>query len=233
MKKQLICFAVASLLLPGVSFAGDWHTSGKGLAPLAPPVQESCLSYDFIDLEYVHSAYDAGYIDDGQGFGFGFSKSLGHNFFLTGGFNGGSFDYNWAPHIGSVDTRAFRLGLGTHVALAKCVDLTFEGGATHVDAEFQNIHPVVEYDSWGYYVGPGLRARSGRLEVYAKALYFDRSGDGIPGHPYTSPNGAFAGHGWLFTPGMIFHLNEVFGIKVGGEFGEDTSNLLVGGRFHF
>lgn len=233
MKKQLICFVLTSLLLVGVSAAGDWHTPGKALAPLAPPVTENCLSYDFVDLEYIRNGYDVGYLDNGEGFGFGFSKSVGHNFYFNGGFRGGNFDYNWAPYIGSVETRAFRFGVGTHVSLAKCVDLTLEGGVTHIDAELENVYPVAEYDSWGYYVGPGLRARSGRLEFYANVFYFGRSGDGIPGHPYTAPNGAFAGQGWLFTPGVIFHLNEVFGIKVGGEFGEDTTNLLVGGRLHF
>lgn len=233
MKKQLICFAIVSLLASAAATAGDWHRPAKGLVPLAPPVEESCLSYDFIDLEYIHSGYDVGYLENGQGFGFGFSKSIGDHFFLNGGFQDGSFDYNWAPHIGSVDTRSFRLGLGTHVALAKCVDLTFEGGVSHLDAEFGNLYPVLDYDTWGYYFGPGIRARAGRLEFFAKALYFDREGEGVPGHPYVSPQGAFASHGWVFTPGMIFHLNEIFGIKVAGEFGQDDSSLLVGGRFHF
>ena len=231
MKKQLICLVAASLLLSGAGTAGEM--SGKGLAPLAPPIQENCLSYDFIDLEYVHGGYDVGYLDNNQAFGFGFSKSVGSNFYVNGGFRGGSFDYNWAPFIGSVDTRGFRLGLGTHVSLAKCVDLTLEGGVTHLDAEFENVYPTYEFDTWGYYVGPGIRARSGRFEVYAKALYFDQSADGVPGYPYVVPNSAFSSNGWVFTPGMIFHLNEVFGIKVGGEFYQHNSNLLVGGRINF
>ncbi|MDA7926804.1 hypothetical protein N9B21_02080 [Verrucomicrobiales bacterium] len=69
------------------------------------------------------------------------------------------------------------MGLGVRHQIARCVDLTFEGGFDHLDAEYGRGYTDRDFDSWAYYFGPGIRARAGRFEFFAKALYTDREGD--------------------------------------------------------
>lgn len=236
MKKTLFCLAIASLLVTGIAGAGDWFRPAKGLAPLAPPVvQKNCLSYDFIDLEYIHTDFGSSYFGDSDGYGVGFSKSIGQTFFLTGSFASGGYDYNWVNHIIGVDTHRYRMGAGARVNLAECVDLVFEGGAEHLDAEYDRGYSAKDYDSWGYYFGTGVRARTGRLEWYAKAFYFGREGD--YSQQYLSHHTSFHGRvdedGWLFTPGLIYHLTDNLGLKLGMEVDQYNTSYLAGVRFHF
>lgn len=231
MKKSVITFTMA-ILAAGVVSAGDF--GGKQLTPLAPPTCDDCLSYDFVDLEYGILDFGNDFADEGDLYGIGFSKSLGSNFFLTGGYANGGYDYDWGAELLDVSTHRYRLGLGARVSLAKCVDLTFEGGAEHTDAEYEhNSH--LDYDSWSYYVGPGVRARAGRLEVFAKALFVSREGDLSQQYlsMMTTDHLGVDEDGWIFNPGLIFHVTDHLGLKLAGEFGEND-NLVTGGvRFEF
>lgn len=237
MKKNRISLAIATLLLPGALTAGDWGSLGKGIAPLAAPTSNcnTCLSYDFIDLEYQMTDYGSPYFMNGDGYGIGFSKSLGCNLFFTGSFADGSYDYDWVGHIVPVDTQRFRLGLGARVSIGECVDLTFEGGAQHLDAEFGAGYSDHDYDSWGYYVGPGIRARAGRFEAYGKLLFVSNEGDYSQKYlsHHTTVHGRVDQDGWLFTPGVIFHLNDVLALKAGAEINEFDTAFSFGARFHY
>ena len=235
MKKQLICLALASLLTSGIADAGDWFGSGKGLAPLAPPAVHDCLSYDFVDLEYIHTDFGSGYFGDGDGYGIGFSKSIGDVLFLTGSFASGGYDYDWVNHIVPVDTNRYRLGAGARVGLAECVDLVFEGGAQHLDAEYGGGYSDHDYDSWGWYMGTGIRARTGRLEWYAKVFYTANEGDYSQEYlsHHTTNYGRVDDYGWVYTPGVIYHLTDNVGLKFGMEIDEDDTSYLAGLRFHF
>lgn len=231
MKKSVIAFTMA-ILAAGVVSAGDF--GGKRLAPLAPPVCDDCLSYDFIDLEYGVLDFGNDFSDEGDLYGIGFSKSIGSNFFFTGGYANGGYDYDWATEILDVSTHRYRLGLGARVSLAKCVDLTIEGGAEHTDTEYEH-SPHLDHDSWAYYVGPGIRARAGRLEVFAKALFVSREGDLSQQYlsMMTTDHLGVDEDGWIFNPGLIFHVTDHLGLKLAGEFGEND-NLVTGGvRFEF
>ncbi|MEM9016830.1 MAG: hypothetical protein AAGC68_07430 [Verrucomicrobiota bacterium] len=232
MKKHLLRFAIALFLTSGVAHAGDWGNLGKGMAPVVPHVD--CLSYDYVDLEYIYTDYGTPKFDDGHGYGIGFSKSLGSAFFLTGSFSDSGYDYDWDGHIVDVDTRRYRMGLGTNIPLAKCVDFTFEGGFDHLDAEY-TYHPDHDYDSWAYYFGPGIRARAGAFEVYAKIFYFSREGDLSQYYlsQHTFSHGRVDEDGWLFTPGIIYHFTDSFGLKVGAEIDQYNTAFLLGARFHY
>jgi len=231
MKKTVIAFTM-TMFAASLASAGDF--SGKGITPLAPPVCDDCLSYDFVDLEYGILDFGNDFADEGDLYGIGFSKSLGTNLFLTGGYANGGYDYDWGAELLDVSTHRYRLGLGARVSLAKCVDLTFEGGAEHTDAEYEhNTH--LDYDSWAYYVGPGVRARAGRLEVFAKALFVSREGDLSQQYlsMMTTDHLGIDEDGWIFNPGLIFHFTDQLGLKLAGEFGEND-NLVTGGvRFEF
>lgn len=236
MKKHLIRLAMASLLVTGIAEAGDWFRPAKGLAPLAPPaVHAECLSYDFIDLEYVHTDYGSPYFGDADGYGIGFSKSLGDMFYVNGSFGSGGYDYDWVNHVVGVDTHRYRMGAGARVSLAECVDLIFEGGAEHLDAEYSHGYSDHDYDSWSYYFGPGIRARTGRLEWYAKAFYFSREGDYSQEYlsHHTTNHGRVDQYGWLFTPGVIYHVTDNLGLKFGLEIDQYNTSYLAGVRFHY
>ena len=228
--------AAIAILSGGLSIAGDWGNLAKNLTPLAPPpVQEHCLSYDYVDLEYIYTDYESTFFSEGHGYGVGFSKSIGSSLFFTGSFAEGSYDYNWVNHVLNVDTHRYRLGAGARVPLAECVELTFEGGAEHLEAEYGDYYSYKDYDSWGYYVGPGIRARSGRFEFFAKAFYIGREGDYSQRYlsQHVAHHGRVDDYGWVFTPGLIFHVTESFGLKLAAEFDENATAFTVGGRYHF
>lgn len=236
MKKSVLLLVAVSLLAGGASIAGDWRSPAKNLIPLAPPpAMENCLSYDFIDLEYQYTDFGSIHFDEGHGYGVGFSKSIGNLVYFTGSFADGGYEYNWDGHRLDVDTRKYRLGAGVRAPIAKCIDLTFEGGGEHYDAEYGGYYSDHDYDSWGYYFGPGIRARAGRLEAFAKVFYFSREGDYR--NEYLSHHSAYHGrvddYGWLFSPGFIFHVTDNFGVKIAAEIDEWDSTLIVGGRYEF
>ncbi|MEX2577468.1 MAG: hypothetical protein WD342_00300 [Verrucomicrobiales bacterium] len=237
MKKTTLLLAASALLPSGSLLAGDWSWPSKNLAPLAPPVvfEDACLSYDFIDLEYIHTDFGSRYFSEGHGFGAGFSKSITESIFLNGSFSFGEFDDKWCGCFDTADTHRYRLGAGVRRPIAECIDLTFEGGAEFLDVEYGRKYGR-DYDSWGYYVGPGIRARSGRLEMFANALYFHREGDHSQHHiSHGFRNSGYSSdpYGWRISTGLIYHVTDRFGVKVAGEFEDYDSALLLGGRYHY
>ncbi len=234
MKKTALLLALAALFA-GTGHAGDW-ASAKKPVPLASPTYEgNCLSYDFIDLDYGIYDFGTPYMSDGDFWGVGFSKSIGQSLYLTGGYADGSYDFHDKCGPIGVDTRRFRMGLGTRHTIAKCVDLTFEGGADHIDAEYGNGKSCYDYDSWGYYVGPGIRARAGRFEMFAKALYTGREGDYSQKYLACRTSAALGvdEDGWLFSPGFLYHFTDYLAFKFAAEIGELDTAFTFGARYHF
>ena len=154
---------------------------------------------------------------------------------MNGSYSFNELDY-MACRIGdTTQNHKYRLGAGVRKSLAKSVDLTFEGGGEFLDAYSEN-NPNRNFDSWGYYVGPGIRARAGRFETFANVYYFHREGDNSQSFirpPFRSNGYSEDPYGWRFTAGFIYHLTENFGLKVAGEIEDYDSTLLVGGRYHF
>lgn len=210
------------LSVSGLLTAGDY--SGKGVIPVASH-DGPCLSYDFIDLEYGINDYDSALLDNGDRWGVGFSKSFGSNYFLTGEYNRAGFDFFDGNNFLGADSNRYSLGLGTYWTLGDCLHLTFEGGGDYRDSSFSG-NPAFDFDSWGYYVGPGLRARAGRLEGYLKLFYVGRESDALN----------FAGldaEGWVLKPGVLFHLTDHLALKVSGDVAENESVVNFGVRYHF
>ncbi len=236
MKTTVLTLALASLVTLGTSVAGDWtwKRPAKNLIPLEPPVVASCLSYDYIDLEYFYTDFSSPKYFDGHSYGVGFSKSLGSSFFFTGGFAEGDYDYDWDGHIVGVETRRYRLGAGVRHGIGQCVDLTFEGGFDHLDAEYPGYNDH-DYDSWSYYFGPGIRAQAGQFEFFAKALYQKREGDYSQEYlsHHSSHHGSVDDYGWVFTPGFIFHFTDRLGLKLAAEFDENETDYIAGIRYYF
>lgn len=218
----------------GKVLAGDWSpfNDPKAPAPLAPV--ENCLSYDFVDLSYGIYDFGTPYFYDGDFYEVGFSKSISEHWYLTGSFADGNYLFDCGCDINEVSTRRYRMGVGARKQIASCVDLTFEGGAEHTDAEYSPF-PEREYDSWGYYVGPGIRARWGRFEAFAKALYTGREGDRSQEYLGWRTADALSPDedGWLFTPGMLFHFTDSLSLKIAAEFGELDNAYTFGARYEF
>lgn len=236
MKTTVLTLALASLVTLGTSVAGDWtwNRPAKNLIPLEPPVVGSCLSYDYVDLEYISTDFGSPFYFDSHNYGIGFSKSLGDTFYVNGGFADGEYTFDWFDHVVPVETRRYRLGLGARKEIGKCIDLTFEGGFEHLDSEY-NTDRAKDYDSWSYYFGPGIRARTGRLEFFAKAYYYGREGD--LSQQYLAMNSSYYGrvndYGWVFNPGFIFHFTDRLGLKLAAEFEEHDTDYTAGIRYHF
>lgn len=190
----------------------------------APITKGPCLSYDYIDLDYGIFNPGGGPFDDGDGYGVNFSKSLGEIFFLTGGYTNAGADYDFGGNSFDFESHRYSLGLGAHFGLTECVDLTIEGGVTHSDNRFGGNH-ALNYDSWAYYVAPGVRARFGRFEGFARVFYFDR--EGVPAQF------GFEDDGWVFNPGLLFHLTDTLALKVAADLTEDNSLVTFGARIHF
>ncbi len=237
MKKALLLTISLLLVTIGGVRAGDWSFSGKSPAPLAGPITpENCLSYDYINVGYGIDSFDTPYMYDGDFWSVGFSKSLGSAFFLTGSYSSGSHDFYQLCGCGEVgvDTHRYRMGLGARKHLTSCIDLTFEGGFDHVDARF-DAKPWYNHDSWGYYFGPGIRARAGRFEMFAKALYTGREGDYEQELLRNQTNAGLGSswNGWLFCPGVLYHLTDSVALEVSAEISTLDSAVLFGARYMF
>jgi len=191
-------------------------------APVGPAAP--CLSYDYIDLDYQWFDSPGVGLEGGDGYALSFSKTLGELFFLTGGYTNASAGYLFNNDFYDLESHRYNLGLGARFSLSECVDLTIEGGATHQDNRYGN-NPDFSYDSWGYYVGPGLRARAGRFEGFAKVFYVDRGG--VPAQL------GFDDEGWVFNPGLLYHLNDRLALKLAADLAENRSQITFGARINF
>lgn len=232
--KTLSFTFVLTILATALAGAGDF--SPKRIIPVldaktpitdakAPIKSGSCLSYDYIDLDYGMADFSSPLIDDdATSYGVNFSKSLGELFFLTGGYTNAGTDYLSGNQFFDLESHQYNLGLGAHFGLSQCVDFTIEAGVQHSDNRFGGGN-ALSYDTWAYYVAPGLRARFGRLESFAKIYYFER--EGVPAGL------AFDNDGWVFNPGLLFHLNDTLALKAAASFGETSSGLTLGARIHF
>ena len=222
MKKSVIAFTLA-FLAAGIIKAGDTPVATSGKTVTSEPVG-SCLTYDYIDLDYGVADNDNLLLGGGERWGISFSKSLGEVLFLTGGYTNTNFDYIFNNQVFEFGGDRYSLGLGGHWSLAECVDLTFEGGGDYRDAEFEG-NGAFDYDSWGYYVGPGIRARAGRFEGYAKIFYAGREG-------VLNQFGVDA-DGWVFKPGVLFHVTDNLALKVAADVTEFDSAVTFGARINF
>ncbi len=234
MKMLLPSLLLPLLLSGGLLRAGD-TTAGKELAPLALPVEcEECLSYDFVDLKYGFNDFGTDFHNDGEFYEIGFTKSLGEHFYSTGSYADGSYRLDTLLSFTGVETDRYRLGLGYRQKIDDCVDLTLEGGMDHIDAAYGRCG-CMDYDSWGYYVGPGIRARSGRFEMYANALFTSREGDYSQQYlGLLTPEAlGIDEDGWLFGAGIVYHLTQHLGLTAGAEWGELDNAYTLGVRVEF
>ncbi len=234
MKTTAIVLAALLLASVGTARSGEWRAAKNLVPPPVLPV-ENCLTYDYIDLQYIHTGFDSPYFYKGNGYGVAFSKSLTDSLYVDGSYSFGEHEDRWCGCFDEAETRRYRFGGGIHRPLAECVDFTFAAGADFLDTEYGK-KTDRDFDSWGYYVGPGIRARAGRLEMFATAHYIHREGDYSQNH--ISPQFRTSGYdydpyGWRFSTGFIFHVSERLGLKLAGETENSVNSVLLGVRYHY
>jgi len=234
MKKVITFCAFALAMGGGFASAGDFFgsQSGKGIVLVQPPLEQACFSYDYLDFHYLNLDLGSSWLIGGQGFSVGISKSIGERFFLTGSYQESVYDYDWINHIVEVDQKRYRFGAGFRHTVARCFDLTFEGGAQHLDASYEQKYWDHDYDSWGYYVGPGFRAMVGKFEFFAHAFYGKHEGDMREEYlsHHTPIYDRVDDYFWRFTPGVIYHVTENVGLKVAAEYERHDTEWLFGLR---
>lgn len=231
MKTSSLIIALA-VFSQAMVFAGDAplqsapvYSSGKSSVIVDQPYAAPCLSYDYIDLDYGITDTGNDFLNDNSGtLGISFSKSLGESLFLTGGYTYAGFEYLDNNQFRNLDSHELSLGLGGRFQLSDCVDLTFEGGVDYRNTHYAG-NQTFNNDSWGYYVGPGIRARAGRFEGYAKVFYV--------GQETVVNQFALSVEGWVFKPGILFHMTDNLALKLAGDIGENFSTADIGLRINF
>ncbi|MBL9150983.1 MAG: hypothetical protein JNK37_00775 [Verrucomicrobiales bacterium] len=200
--------AIAALALIGAvpAFAGS---GGKVVSVPAAP-SESCLTYDFFDVQYIYTAFD--HLDDGHGAGANLSKSLFGNVYLTASGSWTSTGTDWS---GDADLYGASAGLGYYIPLSDRFHLNVEAGGLYGGSDGLGD----DDESWGFFAGPGFRyCLNPGLELFSN-VYYNRFEDGFDQ--------------WNVNVGLIADITDTVAFKLAGLLNEDDQSVLVGLRFYY
>lgn len=202
------------------------------IAPFAASAAE--LSYSYIEGGYAQLNQElpdvdlgggmVAQIDDIKASGFQVSGSveMGPSFYLFGGYKLGNDDVNVdVPGIGSgsvdIDLTQFNAGLGYHHGLSDRTDLITELSFIRTEADADGEDGSIDADDARIAVGVrGLMADN--VEGWVKANYTD--GDAYDGE-------------FSATVGVQFKFNQTWGLVGEAEFGDSSSQFMVGARASF
>lgn len=202
------------------------------VAPIASSASE--LSYSYIEAGYAQLNQElpdvdlgggmVAQIDDVEAGGFQVSGSVevGPSFYLFGGYKAGNDDVTVnIPGIGSggadIDLAQFNAGVGYHHSLSDRADLITELSYIGTDADADDEDASTDADDARIAVGVrGLMTDS--FEGWVKANYTD--GDAYDGE-------------FSATVGAQFKFNPTWGIVGEAEFGDSSSQYLLGVRASF
>ncbi len=203
MKKTTLLATLVALAASPV-FAGDW-------APSSVPNPQSGFSYDYIDADWIYQGFDDE-LENGNGWSVAGSKSITDSIFATASYS--QLDTDIAGT--NVDIDRIMIGLGGRIPLSNRIDLTANASAVYTDAGIEA--NAEEFDEWGSAVGLGLRIQViENLELFTNANWIDSLNEGQ----------------LEATVGAILQLTDNLGLRVGGRFVDDSSQLFVGGRVSF
>ncbi|MCB1062500.1 MAG: outer membrane beta-barrel protein [Verrucomicrobiae bacterium] len=207
---HLNSLAAAALFAVGITpaFAGS---GAKEIAVVPTPAPEvECLSYDFIDLQYIYTSFDS--MADGHGAGVNFSKGIAGNVYFTGSADWSSSSIDHAD----VDLYGATAGLGYAIPVSKRFHLNIEAGGIY--SQFDGPYGYDD-EEWGGYVGPGFRyCLSPGMELFANVYYV-----------------LFEGGEDLFETnvGIVANITETVAFKVAGLLSEDDQSVMAGLRFYY
>ena len=173
----------------------------------APPAE---IRYDFLDVGVTFGEVDTiGDDVDFSGFGIAGSWGFHQNFALFGSLGTGEIDV-----LGDVDTTELSLGINPHFAITDKVDLVIPVALEFADFDASGFSD----DDTGYSIGVGVRALpSPSLELGAIFRHVD----------------IFDSDEQSIGLNVRWHINKLFSLGFGGEFGDDVSAALLDARFSF
>lgn len=213
MKKQLV-LAIVLAVAPFAASAGDLRYSyiEGGYAQLNQELPDVDLGGGMVAQ-----------IDDIEASGFQISGSVevGASFYLFGGYKSGSDDVNVTipgfSGSADIDLTQFNAGVGYHHGLTERTDLITEVSYIRTDAEAGGASTDAAADDARISAGVrGLMTDS--FEGWLKANYTD--GDAYDGE-------------FSATVGAQFKFNQTWGIVGEAEFGDSSSQFMVGVRASF
>ncbi|MEZ5492393.1 MAG: outer membrane beta-barrel protein [Gammaproteobacteria bacterium] len=221
------------------------------LIPAAAQAAEE-ISYSFLEIDYIAQDIDGNGegnvfdnfvedFEDGDGYGFKGSISLGSNFFIFGNYARTDSEYTFIADDGLLipddqDVITLRLGGGFHVPMSTSTDLVVRGAYMDVDFGDYNLGATENSDinsdddledairdlnddsSDGYFADVGIRSQiTDWLELGGGARYTDLdTGDDL----------AIFGNALVETGGN-------FGISIGADFYDDLTTYAIGLRYSF
>ena len=188
--------------------------AGLILLPSAVLAQQNEVSYDFFDVSYYRTDWDAGALEiDGTGWAGRFSIGIRDHVYLAGGYR------SWEPD--GVDGRSTykHIGFGVHGYIGERFSLFGEAGFTELDLDLGlgNVEDDPAYIAAGarWYVADGYELRL--------SADFSEAGKGTP---------AGRGESSVTFGGDIYVTNAAaFTIEV-NENDDNTTTFMLGMRFY-
>lgn len=151
--------ALASILAAGSALAGP------APAPMpAPPATSPLLNYNNLELGWVHTEWDSGFLNSSDGAAGSISWSPMQHFYLTAGGAWETVDTTFD----TTDLWTANVGVGGYFPLAQNIDFVAEVGAL-----FYGIDNGLagSEDDASAYARPHIRARWGRFETHVGATW--------------------------------------------------------------
>ena len=160
-----IATTIASLSFAGFAVAG---VSPAPVVPApAPVVQETALSYNNLEVDWLHTEFDdVANLDSGDGVGARWLYSMTEGFYLSLGGGWQSIDIN---NGGSADIWSASVGVGAYYPLTSNIHLVGEVGALFYG--YDNAPMGYDDNDASAYARPYVRAQWGALELQAGATW--------------------------------------------------------------
>ena len=207
-----LAIALASASLAGVAIAGPAAPVAPAKGPVAPgPVAvDSGLSYNLLEVGWLHTESDFPGIDSGDGVGLSLSYSPFQNFYLAASGAWESLD----TVAGSADIWSATAGVGGYIPLTNNIHFVTEVGAAFFG--YDNFVTGSD-DEVGVYVTPHFRGRWGQFEAHVGAQWVD-----------ADFSNEWAGFGRLY-----YGLTQNLDLAAGVSLGSDETTVNVGLRLRY
>jgi len=178
------------------------------LVALSASARAADFDYNYISLGYGQVDFDNPGVD-GDGFGIDGSYAISDDFHVFAGYTAADLDFG-------IDATTLSAGIGYNGALSEVVDLVARLSYEYVELDASGFGSV---DDNGLGLGVGLRfAASDELELNAGINYIELSD---------------SGNDTGFEAGGLYNLTDAFSLFINGDWSDDSSAYMVGGRFNF
>jgi len=166
------------------------------------------FDYSYLQLDYGSFEFDDINVD-GDGLGLSGSYAISPDWHVFGGYQAAGLDFG-------VDATTLAAGIGYNTELSPVLDMVARLSYQYVELDAPG---GGNFDDSGLGFGIGIRfAASADLELTAGIDYVD-FGDG------SDDTG--------FSAGGLYNFTDAFALGLGGSWSDDTSALVLSGRFYF